>query len=297
MFPTLFGPAAPGAGRRRSATGPRRSSTSRCEVADRGEQARSQFRGAIVEALTERLLAGAGPARCAASGGSCSTAGRAEIHPYDVTVERDGRGRGVGLQVGRARDQGGRPAPARRRAARRGGRGRRAWSSALVVFDARRSCEVRLVRERGAGRARGAAADRARVARPPGRAAAAHDRRRPRAAASRDRDHDDAVPRPVRRVRARTASPGRPACCATRRTWPGSIPSASGFDRDWYARARPDLARPGGRARRSCARSRWAPTLDVSDHGRGLPQGLGAAPDRRPARRRDARRAGRTRTG
>ena len=58
------------------ATGPRRSSTPRCEVADRGEQARSQFRGAIVEALTERLLAARTRHRSAASGGSCSTGAR-----------------------------------------------------------------------------------------------------------------------------------------------------------------------------------------------------------------------------
>ena len=52
-----------------------------------------------------------------------------------------GRRRGVGLQVGRARDQGGRPAPARRRAARRGG-GRHppassAWSCSTRAGRAR----------------------------------------------------------------------------------------------------------------------------------------------------------------
>ena len=56
MFPTLFGPAAPPPGdpvRDRSEA----ILAAALEVADRGEQARSQFRGAIVEAMTERLLA------------------------------------------------------------------------------------------------------------------------------------------------------------------------------------------------------------------------------------------------
>ena len=56
MFPTLFGSAAPDPGdpvRDRSEAILEAS----LAVADRGEQTRSQFRGAIVEALTERLLA------------------------------------------------------------------------------------------------------------------------------------------------------------------------------------------------------------------------------------------------
>ena len=46
------------------------------EVADRGEQVRSQVRGAIVEALTSAILArrGLDPATIRASDGSCSTA-------------------------------------------------------------------------------------------------------------------------------------------------------------------------------------------------------------------------------
>ena len=74
-----------------------------------------------------QLLARAwAPARSGASGASCSTACRAEIHPYDVTVERAGRRRGLRLQVGRAGHQRGRAPPARRRACQRGGRGRAA---------------------------------------------------------------------------------------------------------------------------------------------------------------------------
>ena len=56
MFPTLFGPSAPVPGdpvRDRSEA----ILAASLQVADRGEQTRSQFRGAIVEALTERLLA------------------------------------------------------------------------------------------------------------------------------------------------------------------------------------------------------------------------------------------------
>ena len=71
-----------------------------------------------------------------------------EIHPYDVTVEREGAGeawdckwgaRGIKADVLHQLDD------ARRGAADEGGR----LLVGLVVFDARRSCEVRLVRERG----------------------------------------------------------------------------------------------------------------------------------------------------
>ena len=57
MFPSLFGPAAgpPESPERDRSEGILAVSL---QVADRGEQVRSQVRGAIVEALTERLLAG-----------------------------------------------------------------------------------------------------------------------------------------------------------------------------------------------------------------------------------------------
>ena len=146
MFPTLFGPAAPGPGdpvRVRSEAVLEVSLL----VADRGDQTRSQFRGALVEALTERLLAvRTGPVRRARR---ILFDGRpAEIHPYDVTVERDGAGeawdckwgaRGIKADVLHQLDD------ARRGAADEGGR----LLVGLVVFDARRSCEVRLIRERG----------------------------------------------------------------------------------------------------------------------------------------------------
>jgi hypothetical protein len=146
MFPTLFGPAAPAPGhpvRDRSDA----ILAASLEVADRGEQARSQFRGAIVEALTERLVAQrTGPVRRERR---VLFDGRpAEIHPYDVTVEHEARpevwdckwgARGIKADVIHQLDD------ARRGAVDEGGR----LLVGLVVFDARRSCEVRLVREKG----------------------------------------------------------------------------------------------------------------------------------------------------
>jgi hypothetical protein len=146
IFSTLFGPTAPAPGdlvRDRSEAVLQAS----LQVADRGDQTRSQFRGAIVEALTERLLAvRTGPVhrerRILFDGRP------AEIHPYDVTVERDGAAeawdckwgaRGIKADVLHQLDD------ARRGAADEGGR----LVVGLVVFDARRSSEVRLVRERG----------------------------------------------------------------------------------------------------------------------------------------------------
>jgi hypothetical protein len=72
----------------------------------------------------------------------------AEIHPYDVTVESGTRpeawdckwgARGIKADVIHQLDD------ARRGAADEGG----SLLVGLVVFDARRSCEVRLVREKG----------------------------------------------------------------------------------------------------------------------------------------------------
>jgi hypothetical protein len=146
MFPTLFGAAAPAPGdpvRERSEA----ILAASLGVADRGEQTRSQFRGAIVEAVTERLLAvRTSPIRRERR---ILFDGRpAEIHPYDVTVERDGAAeawdckwgaRGIKGDVIHQLDD------ARRGASDEGVR----LLAGLVVFDARRSCEVRLVREKG----------------------------------------------------------------------------------------------------------------------------------------------------
>ncbi len=146
MFPTLFGERAAAAGT------PERDRSeailaASLAVADRGEQTRSQFRGALVEALTERLLAErTNPVRRERR---ILFDGRpAEIHPYDVTVEGDGAAeawdckwgaRGIKADVIHQLDD------ARAGAVSEGGK----LLVGLVVFDARRSCEVRLVRERG----------------------------------------------------------------------------------------------------------------------------------------------------
>ena len=205
--------------------------------------------------LTERLLAArTGPVRRERR---ILFDGRpAEIHPYDVTVEGEAAGRGLGLQVGRARHQGRRHPPARRRAARRrrgrgeaAGRARRVRRPAIVRGPAGARA--------GPGRARGHPADRARVARPAGGAEA-----RVTDTAS-NRTGDGPVPRPVRRVRGRRARRGRPRCCATRRTSPGSTPSGWGST----ATGTPRAASPGSCARRRswcCAPVPLGTTLDVS---------------------------------
>lgn len=116
-------------------------------VAAKGEQVRSQFRGAIVEEVAERLLARRVPA------GTLHRERRilfdgvpAEIHPYDVTVEAAGSAeaydckwgaRGISADVLHQLDD------ARAHAAAEGER----LLPVLVVFDARRSCEVRLARQ------------------------------------------------------------------------------------------------------------------------------------------------------
>ena len=92
MFPTLFGPTATGdaAEQARSAA----ILDVSLAVADRGEQVRSQVRGAIVEELTARLLARrVGTAAVHRERRILFDGVRAEIHPYDVTVEREARPR------------------------------------------------------------------------------------------------------------------------------------------------------------------------------------------------------------
>ncbi len=142
MFPMLFGPASEGPGRETSEA----VLAVALEVAERGEAVRSQFRGAIVEELTARLLARRVGADAVRRERRILFDGvRAEIHPYDVTVEHDGApeaydckwgARGIGDDVlhqlddarGHADDEG------------------TALRASLVVFDALRSCEVRLSR-------------------------------------------------------------------------------------------------------------------------------------------------------
>jgi hypothetical protein len=142
MFPTLFGASASPDGRARA----EEVLTLSLEVAGRGDQARSQFRGAIVEALTERLLARRVPAASVHRERRILFDGvRAEIHPYDVTVELPDRAeaydckwgaRGINSEVLLQLDL------ARSNAEADGAR----LLAALVVFDARRSCRLRLAR-------------------------------------------------------------------------------------------------------------------------------------------------------
>jgi hypothetical protein len=146
MFPTLFG----------AGTGEAVRAASEAildvalAVADRGEQVRSQFRGAIVESLTERLLRAGVPGRPPTAVRRerriLFDGVRAEIHPYDVTVEVEGGAaaidckwgaRGISADVLHQLDD------ARRHAADDDER----LAVALVVFDAARSCAVRLDRQ------------------------------------------------------------------------------------------------------------------------------------------------------
>jgi len=116
------------------------------EVAQRGDAVRSQVRGAIIEELTARLLARRVPADTIRRERRILFDGvRSEIHPYDVTVERDGSAeaydckwgaRGISDDVLYQLDD------ARTHAADEGA----SLDVALVVFDARRSCAVRLAR-------------------------------------------------------------------------------------------------------------------------------------------------------
>jgi hypothetical protein len=140
MFPTLFGPDVADADRRRAEAVLAVS----LEIAERGEQVRSQFRGAIVEALTARLLARrTGEPAIRRERRILFDGVRSEIHPYDVTVERDESAeawdckwgaRGIGDDVLHQLDD------ARTHAADEGV----GLRTGLVVFDAERSCQVRL---------------------------------------------------------------------------------------------------------------------------------------------------------
>jgi hypothetical protein len=142
MFPSLFGADATGddAERERSAAILEAS----LAVADRGEQVRSQVRGALIEELTAVLLGRrVGAAAIRRERRILFDGVRAEIHPYDVTVERDGAAeaydckwgaRGINADVLHQLDD------ARIHAADEDER----LAVALVVFDAQRSCDVRL---------------------------------------------------------------------------------------------------------------------------------------------------------
>jgi hypothetical protein len=149
MFPSLFGVAAraadPAAVERAEAM-----LAASLAVADRGEGARSQYRGAIVESLTETLVRraqpGAPPAAVRRERRILFDGVRAEIHPYDVTVEVGGRAaaidckwgaRGISADVLHQLDDATTHAAADDESLR----------AILVVFDAGLSCDVRLERQ------------------------------------------------------------------------------------------------------------------------------------------------------
>ncbi len=152
MFPSLFGPNAPwdGAERQRSEA----ILAASLQVADRGEQVRSQVRGALVESVTELLVRRrTGPAGAALAATAVRRERRilfdgvrAEIHPYDVTVETSGGAeaidckwgaRGINADVLHQLDD------ARTHAADEDEK----LVATIVVFDAERSCAVRLERQ------------------------------------------------------------------------------------------------------------------------------------------------------
>jgi hypothetical protein len=143
MFPTLFEAA-------EDATVASRSEAildASLEVAERGEQVRSQFRGALVEELTAILLARrVVPDTIRRERRVLFDGVRAEVHPYDVTVERAGAAevydckwgaRGINADVLHQLDD------ARSHAAEED----EVVRVALVVFDAERSCAVRLAQQ------------------------------------------------------------------------------------------------------------------------------------------------------
>ena len=141
MFPTVFAADAPGRAEAEALL------ESALSVADRGNDVRNQLRGAIVEALTERLLAErVGSSVVRRERRILFDGVRAEIHPYDVTVERDGAAeaydckwgaRGINADVLHQLDD------ARTHAADED----ETLVCVLVVFDARVSCDVRLGRQ------------------------------------------------------------------------------------------------------------------------------------------------------
>ncbi len=140
MVPALFPAGGPGSERTEAIL------AASLEVADRGDRVRDQIRGAIVEELTARLVARrVGPEAVRRERRILFDGVAAEIHPYDVTVERDRSAeaydckwgaRGINEDVLHQLDD------AHRHAADE----ERRLTVALVIFDASLSCRVRLAR-------------------------------------------------------------------------------------------------------------------------------------------------------
>ena len=150
MFPSLFGPGAQAADADAAGRAEAILAAS-LAVADRGEQARSQYRGAIVESLTEALVRrrhpGAATSAVRRERRILFDGVRAEIHPYDVTIELpDGAvaidckwgARGISADVLHQLDD------ARTHAAEEDDV---PLATILVIFDAELSCAVRLERQ------------------------------------------------------------------------------------------------------------------------------------------------------
>lgn len=143
MFPSLFGAGVDETLRTRSEAVLAVS----LAIADRGDQVRNQLRGALVEALTMELLARrVALASIHRERRILFDGVRAEIHPYDVTVERAGAAeaydckwgaRGINADVLHQLDDARTNAAAEDEPLR----------VALVVFDSERSCQVRLDRQ------------------------------------------------------------------------------------------------------------------------------------------------------
>jgi len=143
MFPTLFGPTAEPSDRDRSEA----ILAASLAIADRGDQTRNQLRGALVESLTWELLGRrVGATDVRRERRILFDGVRAEIHPYDVTVERSGAAeaydckwgaRGINADVLHQLEDARANAEAEDEVLR----------VALVVFDAELSCRVRLERQ------------------------------------------------------------------------------------------------------------------------------------------------------
>jgi hypothetical protein len=143
MFPALFGEGVDAAARAQAEAVLAVS----LAIADRGDQVRNQLRGALVEAVTGELLARRVGAEAVRRERRILFDGvRAEIHPYDVTVERTGAAeaydckwgaRGINADVLYQLEE------ARSNSATEEEKLR----VFIVVYDAELSCQVRLDRQ------------------------------------------------------------------------------------------------------------------------------------------------------
>ena len=217
--------------------------------------------------------AGSARPRCAASGASCSTASGPRSTRTTSRSSATGPPRRTTASGARAASTPTSSTSSTTRATHAADEDER-LTVALVVFDARRSCDVRLARQTAPHEATaivtietldGLAAGRRRVTDGSRRADTCSARRTASAST-----------RPVR-----TACSGPRSCCATRRTWPGTTRRARGFGRAWYAeRGLTWLVRAAEVAVVGADPARRRARRD--DPGRRLAARLGAAADRVP---------------